>query len=81
MGGLGFFGALSELLETINPATGIDEFLLAGVERVTLRTDFRVDDGVGRACLKGRAANAGDFDFFVIGGVDTGFHRCADIRF
>ncbi len=75
LAGLGLLGALRELLEAVYPAAGIDEFLLAGVERMAIRTDFRVDGWNGRTRDKSVAANAGDGHFFVIGGVDRGLHR------
>lgn len=72
---LGLFGTFSELLEAINTAARVDELLLAGVERMALGTDFRVDDGIGGAHDKLGAADTADLYFFVIGGVDTGFHK------
>ena len=75
MCGLRLLDALSELLETVNAAASIDELLLARIERMTLRADFRIDDGVGRARDEFVAADAGDLDFFVIGWVDADLHR------
>ncbi len=53
------------LLETFDSARGIDEFLLAGIERVAHRADFRVYFGRGAAGLEGISAAAMNDDFIV----------------
>lgn len=75
MGSLGLFGPLRELLEPINATSSIDEFLLAGIERMALRADLRIDRFIGRARDELVAADASDLDFFVICRVDAGLHR------
>lgn len=47
LAGLGLLGALRELLEAVYPTASVDEFLLAGVERMAIGTDFRVDSWDG----------------------------------
>ncbi len=73
--GCGFFG---KLLETVDAAGGIDEFLLAGIERVALRTDFRVHFFDGRAGNEHCSARAGDGGFFEIGWVYSCLHMDRD---
>src|SRR5208282_559303 len=66
--------ALVLLLESFDAARGIDDFLLAGVERVALGAHFDVQIVVERrARLEFVAATADDIDFRVFG-VDFLFH-------
>jgi hypothetical protein len=63
------------LTELLDAASGIDDLLLAGVERMAGRTDFNVklvlaQRGTGYECA---AAGAGHSHFLVIG-VNAGFH-------
>ena len=48
------------LIELINTAAGINELLLAGVERMALGADLNGDAGTGRAGLDSCAASALD---------------------
>lgn len=75
MDSFGLFDALGELLETVDTAASVYEFLLARVERMALRTDFRMNNGISRSCDERVATDAGNLDFFVVGRVNTGFHR------
>jgi hypothetical protein len=68
-------GTFGELLKAINPASGIDKFLLAGIERMALGADFDTAGFDGRTCIENSPASAGDSCFFVIGWVDAGFHN------
>ena len=64
---------IESLVETINTSTGVNQLLLAGVERVALRADFNSDvllSGTGR---KDVATSATDRCLFVIG-MDTFLH-------
>lgn len=72
---LGLFDPLGELLEAINTTASIDEFLLAGIERMTLRADFSIDHRVGRARLELSTADAGDLDLFIVARMDIGLHK------
>ena len=52
-------------VELLDTAGGIDDLLLAGVERVAFGANFDVQVlGHGRAGLESVAARAGHFDFF-----------------
>ena len=53
------------LLETLDPAGGIDVLLLACVERMAGRADFRVDFACGAAGFKGISAAAVNHDFVI----------------
>ena len=72
-GGGGFVGVL--LLEALDAAGCIDQFLLAGEERVALRADFDPDQFAfaGGAGLKRASAGAVDRDGMIIG-VNSFFH-------
>ncbi len=52
-------------LEPLNTTGGIDELLLAGIERMAHRADFGVDLFGRAAGLEGIAAAASDLNFFV----------------
>jgi len=52
------------LVETVNTSTGVNQLLLAGIERVALRADFNADvllGGTGRKDVATGAANGGLF--------------------
>ena len=61
-------------LETINASAGIDELLLAGIERMALRANFHLDVLLGRLSLDHVAAVAGD-GRLVQGRMDVLLHR------
>jgi hypothetical protein len=62
------------LTEALNPAGGIDNLLLAGIERMAVGTDFYSQRlAAGGAGLKLVAAAATDVDFNVVG-VNALFH-------
>jgi hypothetical protein len=62
------------LAEFLNATGGVDNLLLAGVERMTLRADFDVQVfGHGRVGLERVAAATGHGDF-VVRWVNIGFH-------
>ena len=61
------------LVETINTSTGVNQLLLAGIERVALGADLNADvllSGAGRKNVATGTANGG---LFVIG-MDTFLH-------
>src|SRR5215218_10438559 len=61
-------------LEALDPAAGVDQLLLAGIERMALRADLDVQLGLGRARVElvpARAAHVRE-DVF---GVDPSLHR------
>lgn len=63
------------LLEALNTAASVEDFLLAGVEGVALRANVQVNPSAqGRTCLDHVAAAAGSFDFFVLR-MQISFHR------
>ena len=55
------------LVETINTSTGVDQLLLAGVERVALRADFNTDLLLGGTGCEHIAASAANGRLFVVG--------------
>src|SRR5436189_6092921 len=59
--------------EPLNPATGVDQLLLAGVERMALRADLDVELGLRGAGQELVTARAADMCDHVLG-VDIGFH-------
>ncbi len=67
-------GFIQALLEFINPTSGINEFALTGVKRVTIRTDFHGNSLGCRTCLPRMTARARDGYGFMIRGVNIGFH-------
>jgi hypothetical protein len=74
--GSGFTQHGAELLvESFNAASGINDLLFAGVERVTHGADFNVEGRFahGGTRRESAAAGAGHLDFFVIR-VDCVFH-------
>jgi hypothetical protein len=63
------------LAEFIHAAAGVDDFLLARVERMAIRTNFDLQIvAYGGASLERIAACAGDVDRFVFG-MNVGFHE------
>src|SRR5216684_9402336 len=63
------------LAELVHATAGIHNLLLAGIERMAVRTDLNLQIlADGRAGGKSISARAGDGDFFVIR-MDAGFHR------
>ena len=55
------------LVELVNTAAGVDQLLLAGVERVALGADFNGDVLTGRAGLDDVAAGAADGGVKILG--------------
>ena len=55
------------LVETINTSTGVNQLLLAGVERVALRADFNSDVLLGGASGKSVATSTANRSLFVVG--------------
>lgn len=66
---------LEALAEFIEPASGVDQLVLAGVEGVAGRADFDFQSGLGGASSKSRAAGAGYLNRAVVGGVNIGLHK------
>src|SRR5262245_36426812 len=61
-------------LEPFNAAGGIDEFLLSGKERMTLRTDFEMNFGLGGTGTECFSARTFDHGVDVIR-MNVGFHE------
>ena len=61
------------LVESVNTSTGVNQLLLAGIERVALRADFNLDVLLGRASGKDVTASTTNGSLFVVG-VDTFLH-------
>jgi hypothetical protein len=64
------FGRLFEtvlLVEAVHTSTGVNQLLLAGVERVTLGADFDLDILLGRSRLDHRTAGATDSSLLIVG--------------
>ena len=61
------------LVEAINTSTGVNQLLLAGIERVALGADFNLDVLLGGASRKDIAASTTNGRLFVIG-MDTFLH-------
>ena len=66
--------AAKAAIEAVHTSAGIDQLLLASVERMALGADFHVDLGLGGAGLDDVAARAGDGAVNVLG-MDTLFHN------
>jgi hypothetical protein len=73
------FGLFVAAVEFVDPARGIDEFLFAGEERVTLGADADADFRLGRFGFPYFAASADDLRVFVFR-MDFLFH-VAKLRF
>ena len=54
------------LLETIDTTAGVNQLLLAGIERVALGADFNAQLLLGRARHEGVAANAGNVHLLIL---------------
>ena len=61
------------LVETINTSTGVNQLLLAGIERVALGADFNTNLLLGGAGGESVATGATDRGLFVLG-MDTFLH-------
>ena len=61
------------LIEPINPSTGVNQLLLAGIERVALGADLNTNVLLGRTGGKDIAAGTADGGLFVLG-MDTFLH-------
>ena len=61
------------LVETINTSTGVNQLLLAGIERVALGADLNADVLLGGAGRKDVATSTANRGLFVIG-MDTFLH-------
>jgi hypothetical protein len=72
---LGFRRYRVFLAELVDPTTGIHNFLLAGIEGMTIRADFNLQIlANGRTRLELVAAGTGDCDGLIFW-MDAGFHR------
>ena len=61
------------LVETINTSTGVNQLLLAGIERVALGANFNTDVLLGRTGSKGVTAGAANGGLLVVR-MDAFFH-------
>ena len=68
-----FLLQVESLVETVNTSTGVNQLLLAGIERVALGADFNSDVLLGGAGRKDVATGTADSGLFVIG-MDTFLH-------
>jgi hypothetical protein len=68
------------LVETINTSTGVNQLLLAGIERVALGADFDSDVLLGRTSGKDIAASAADGSLIVLG-METFLHCCSPLSY
>ena len=64
---------IESLVETINTSTGVNQLLLAGIERVALGADLNTDVLLGRTSSKDIATGTANGGLFVIG-MDTFLH-------
>ena len=64
---------IESLVETINTSTGVNQLLLAGIERVALGADFNSDVLLGGTGRKDVATSATDHGLFV-SGMDAFLH-------
>ena len=55
------------LVETVNTSTGVNQLLLAGIERVALGANFNTDILLGRTGGKDVATGAADSGLLVVG--------------
>ena len=65
--GLYFLLQAETLVKTIDTSTGVNQLLLAGIERVALGADFNTDILLGRAGGKSVTAGAADGGLLVFG--------------
>ena len=68
-----FLLQIESLVETVNTSTGVNQLLLAGIERVALGADFNLDVLLGGTSGKLVATSATDSGLFV-SGMDAFFH-------
>ena len=68
------------LVETVNTSTGVNQLLLAGIERVALGADFNSDVLLGRTSGKDIAASAADGSLIVLG-METFLHCCSPLSY
>ena len=71
--GLAFLLQAKTLVETVNTSTGVNQLLLAGIERVALGADLNTNVLLGRAGSKSVATGTADRGLFVLG-MDTFLH-------
>jgi len=57
---------IESLVETVDTSTGINQLLLAGIERVALGADFNSDILLGGASGKGVATSTANCSLFVL---------------
>ena len=57
---------IESLVETINTSTGVNQLLLAGIERVALGADLNSDVLIGRTGRKDVATGTADRGLFVL---------------
>ena len=62
-----FLLQIKSLVEPINTSTGVNQLLLAGIERVALGTDFDTDVLLGGTGSKSITTGAADGSLFVLG--------------
>ena len=70
---IGFLLQAKTLVEAINTSTGVNQLLLAGIERVALGADFNTNVLLGRTSGKSVATGTADRGLFVLG-MDTFLH-------
>src|SRR5690606_14711564 len=64
------------LTEALDATGGIDDLLLAGIERVASRADFHLDRRLGARRTRGEVVTAGTIHLHIgVFRVDVGFHR------
>ncbi len=68
-----FLLQIESLVETVNTSTGVNQLLLAGIERVALGADFNLDVLLGGTSSKLVATSATDGGLFV-SGMDAFLH-------
>ena len=68
------------LVETINTSTGVNQLLLAGIERVALGADFNSNVLLGGTSSKDIAASAADGSLIVLG-METFLHCCSPLSY
>ena len=61
-----FLLQVESLVEAINTSTGVNQLLLAGIERVALRADFNADVLLGGTGRKDVATGTTDGGLFVV---------------
>ena len=61
-----FLLQIESLVETVNTSTGVNQLLLAGIERVALGADFNLDVLLGGTGRKDVATSTTDGGLFVV---------------